>query len=127
MSSPLSQSPYLRLAGAALGTIPITFGINAIINPEHALPFFEFDYPTTLAERSVIDKLMLVYGARDIFIGLAAYITAYYGNTKSLGWTLIAVSGVACRQNRLGEWNHWGYASMLTVLGSLLVVIFDRK
>jgi hypothetical protein len=76
---------------------------------------------------------MLVYGARDIFTGLASYITAYYGNTKSLGWTLIAVSAVpfadrvACWQNGHGEWYHWGYALVLTVLGGLLVGIFDPK
>ncbi|KAL2819629.1 hypothetical protein BDW59DRAFT_120548 [Aspergillus cavernicola] len=133
MSAALSQSSLLRLAGTAFSTIFIGFGINACVNPEHALSMFEFDYPTTLTERGVIDKLMIVYGIRDVFMGLAGYITAYSGDNRSLGWMCLAMSGVAyvdgivCWANGHGEWNHWGYAPMITVVGSLLLGVLDRK
>nr|ODN85429.1 hypothetical protein L203_05045 [Cryptococcus depauperatus CBS 7841] len=132
-AAPLSQSTTLRLAGTAFGTIFIGFGINAILRPENALSFFELDYPTTRTEKSIIDSLMIVYGARDVFMGLTLYITAAYNNSRSLGWTLLAASGVAyvdgmvCWANGHGEWNHWGYAPMITVVGALLLGICDRK
>lgn len=119
----------LRLLSALFGTIFIGFGINAILRPTHALTFFEFSVPatTSVAERSIIDSLMVIYGARDIFMGLAIYAAAYLGTRKSLGWTLIAASGVAgvdglvCWGHGAGEWGHWGYAPMLTVVGGLLL------
>ncbi|WVN90648.1 uncharacterized protein L203_105890 [Cryptococcus depauperatus CBS 7841] len=117
----------------SFGTIFIGFGINAILRPENALSFFELDYPTTRTEKSIIDSLMIVYGARDVFMGLTLYITAAYNNSRSLGWTLLAASGVAyvdgmvCWANGHGEWNHWGYAPMITVVGALLLGICDRK
>jgi hypothetical protein len=38
---------------------------------------------------------MVIYGARDIFVGLALYSAAYFGTRKSLGWVPTAGSGVA--------------------------------
>ncbi|KAF8956417.1 hypothetical protein BDZ97DRAFT_1851855 [Flammula alnicola] len=75
---------------------------------------------------------MVIYGARDVFVGLAIYSAAYFGERKSLGWILIAGSGVAfvdgavCRaQVGKGEWNHWSYAPILTAVGSVLLGILD--
>jgi len=65
---------------------------------------------------------MVVYGVRDIFWGLAIYIAAHFGDRKALGWTLVAGSAVAfadgavCWANGKGEWNHWGYAPLMTAV-----------
>ena len=66
-------------------------------------------------------------------MGVALYSTTYFGNRKSLGWTLIAGSGVAfvdgavCRAYAgQGEWNHWGYAPILTAVGAALLGVLDR-
>ncbi|KAL4807469.1 putative integral membrane protein [Aspergillus unguis] len=119
----------LRLAASAFGTIGLGFGINAILRPDHALSFFELDYPTSPNEQALVNNLMYVYGARDIFMGIVTYIAAYYGNNKALGWTLLSVSGVAyadgliCWINGHGEWNHWGYAPVITFVSFLLLRI----
>ena len=80
----------------------------------------------------VVDGLMIIYGARDIFMGLAIYFAALFGDRKLLGWILIAGSGVAfvdgavCRaQVGKGEWNHWSYAPILTAVGAALLGILD--
>jgi Domain of unknown function (DUF4267) len=131
--SSLSQSLSLRIAASAFATIFVGFGINAILRPQEALVFFEFEVPASALDKKVVDGLMVIYGARDIFMGLAIYLAAYFGDHKSLGWILIAASGVAlvdgavCRvQVGKGEWNHWGYAPVLTVVGSLLLGVLDR-
>src|SRR5262245_27396491 len=105
MPSQLSQSPLLTLAATAFATIFVGFGVNAIFRPEHGLTFFELDPPSQPADKAVVDKLMIVYGARDIFMGAALYATAYFGDRRALGWTLIAgsavaaVDGLVCKMN----------------------------
>jgi hypothetical protein len=130
-SSLLSQSSSLPIAANVFGTIFISFGINAILRPISALSFFEFKPPTSAADKKLVDSLMVVYGARDIFMGLAICIAAYFGERNSLGWILIVASGVAfvdgaiCWGNGKGEWNHWGYAPMLTAVGAVLLGALD--
>ena len=133
-TSNLSQSPSLRIAANVFATIFVGFGINAIIRPQNALEFFEFQAPASALDRRVVDGLMVIYGARDIFMGLAMYSAACFGDRRSLGWILIAASAVAfvdgavCRvQVGKGEWNHWGYAPMLTAVGSALLGVLDRS
>jgi len=131
-SSRLSDASALRIASSVFATIFVGFGINAIVRPDHALTFFEFAPPAGAADKKLVDSLMVVYGARDIFMGLAMYAAAYVGSRKSLGWITLAASGVAfvdgivCKQAGQGEWNHWGYAPMLTVVGTLLLGVLDR-
>lgn len=122
--SKLSQSPSLLIIASVFATISVGFGINAILRPDNALEFFEFTALASTADRKLIDGLMIVYGARDIFMGVATYSSAYYGDRKSLGWILIATSAVAfvdgavCRSKvGTGEWNHWGYAPIIATLG----------
>jgi len=128
-----SQSTGLQFAAHAFATIFTGFGVNAILRPTHALTFFEFAPPASLAEAKMVDSLMAVYGVRDIFMGIAIYSAALFGTTKSLGWTLIAASGVAivdgivCYSHGKGEWNHWGYAPMITAVGVVLLGLFDAK
>ncbi|KAI9894692.1 MAG: hypothetical protein M1814_002048 [Vezdaea aestivalis] len=131
--SAYSQSNALRVAASVFGTFFLGFGVNAIVNPEHALTFFEFVPPTAAADKSLVDSLMAIYGVRDIFMGLAIYATAYFGDRKALGAILLCGSGVAFADGFIckasvgkGEWNHWGYAPMLTAIGMILLGIFDR-
>ncbi|KAJ5360633.1 hypothetical protein N7517_009824 [Penicillium concentricum] len=129
---PLSHSVILRLAASAIATIFVGFGVNAILRPDHALTFFEFQPPTSLVDKQMVDSLMAVYGVRDIFMGAAIYAASYFGTRTTLGWILIAASSVAfadgfvCWTHGQGQWNHWGYAPMVAVAGSLLLGVFDR-
>ncbi|KAF4628985.1 hypothetical protein G7Y89_g9165 [Cudoniella acicularis] len=97
MASPsrLSQSLTLRIAASVFATLFIGFGINALLNPTHALTFFEMAPPSSPYDKTVVDALMAVYGVRDIFMGVAIYAAAYYGESKSLGWIVLSGSAVA--------------------------------
>ncbi|KAH8895449.1 hypothetical protein GQ53DRAFT_744072 [Thozetella sp. PMI_491] len=123
----LSTFHPLNLAATAFATIFIGFGINAFLRPAHALTFFEFQPPAAAADRAMVDSLMVVYGARDIYMGLVIYAATFLGSKKSLGWTLLAASGVAfvdgfvCWTHGQGQWGHWGYAPVITVVGTLLL------
>lgn len=128
----VSRSPLLRFAASLFGTIFIGFGINAIVRPENALTFFEFEPPVIPATRQLVDGLMVIYGARDVFMGLAIYAAVYFGTRKALGSILVAASGVAFVDGAVcwahvgtGHWNHWGYAPVISVVGSLLLGALD--
>lgn len=127
-----SQSRYLSIIANIFGTIWVGFGVNAILRPLNAFSIFEFELPSSAADQRLIESLMIIYGARDIFMGLAVYFTAYFGSRKACGWTLItgaAVAGVdglvSIRQIGDGQWNHWGYAPMIFVVGALFAGVLD--
>ncbi|KAJ5575797.1 hypothetical protein N7535_002723 [Penicillium sp. DV-2018c] len=128
----LSGSVALRLVACAMATVCVGFGVNAILRPDHALTFFEFEPPASTVDKQMVDSLMAVYGVRDIFMGVAIYVTSYFGSRSSLGWIVIAAGGVAfadgliCWTHGHGHWNHWGYAPVANVLGGLLLGVFDR-
>lgn len=131
-SARLSHSKALSVASNAFATIFIGFGLNAIVRPEHALTFFEFEPPAAVADKKLVDSLMTVYGARDVFMGAAMYAAVWSGDRKTLGLLNLAASAVAfvdglvCWQAGRGEWNHWGYAPMVAAVGSLLLGVADR-
>lgn len=124
MPARLNNDSALFVAANVFGTIFIGFGVNAIVRPQNALSFFEMDMPTRASDRALVEALLMVYGARDVFMGLAIYATAAAGARRACGWILLAASlvafvdGLVCWQAGKGEWNHWGYAPMLTILGS---------
>lgn len=67
-------------------------------------------------------------------MALAVYVTAWYNHRQSVGWLMIATAAVAFvdgvvvkAQIGRGEWNHWGYAPVLAVIGSLLLGVADKK
>ncbi|KAF1826184.1 uncharacterized protein K489DRAFT_108944 [Dissoconium aciculare CBS 342.82] len=137
----LSSNSYLPIAAGVFATIFIGFGINAAVNPQSALTFFELQYPTptSIKDRELLSKVKLaldalsvVYGVRDVFIGAALYATALYGSKEALGWICVAagltagVDGAVCKfMVGKGEMNHWGYAPMVVILGSLLLGAAD--
>ncbi|KAL9108110.1 MAG: hypothetical protein Q9227_007085 [Pyrenula ochraceoflavens] len=135
-SSSLSTSPALPLIASLFGTIFLGFGVNAMLRPRSGLSFFPFSYPLDPTSHHLIDALMIVYGARDIFMGIAINVAAYLarggegaGKARTvLGWVLVAGSAVAGVDGAVvkayagdGQWNHWGYAPVLTVTGGLLL------
>lgn len=121
------------VAANVIGAIWIGFGVYDLISPEEGLTFFEFKPPIIPAERAMVNSLIHVIGARDIFVGFAIHATAYFGNRTALACIVLAASveafldGAVCYSHGKGEWNHWGYAPMLTVVGLALLGVFDRR
>ncbi|KAI9667444.1 MAG: hypothetical protein M1821_000260 [Bathelium mastoideum] len=149
MAQQFSHSPILLFPSAFFGLIFIAFGLNALFRPDSALSFLFPPTPPstlnsspsgshhanlTLSDQSLLNNLLLVYGARDIFMGVAIIANVVWGSRKALGGVLVAgsavaaVDGWAClRQAPGGEWSHWGYAPLLTTTGLLLLGALDGK
>ena len=138
----LSSLPYLELAASFYGTIFIGFGFLWFINPSKALSFFELPYPQVSPKRpteksavdakKTIDAISIAYGIRNVFMGVAIYAAAIYGTRQALGWIVIAAGCVAGTDGFVckfmvgkGEMNHWSYAPVLVILGSVMLGAFD--
>lgn len=124
---PISQSPATRYAAYFFGSIFLGFGVNAMAFPQSALSFFELSYPILPEQKNLVDALLIVYGVRDIFMGVAIFAAAYFGTTPALGWILFAAGGCAgvdgwvCKTFAgQGEMSHWGYGPVVAILGLVL-------
>ncbi|KAF7867525.1 uncharacterized protein EAF02_009716 [Botrytis sinoallii] len=106
-----------------------------MLRPLHALTFYPSlhhslspSLPQTPSNTILLESLLTIYGARDIFMGLAMYAASYHRNYKTLGWIVVAGSGVAfvdgwvCWRAGGGQGDHWGYAPVHAVVGVLLVL-----
>lgn len=127
-----SQSPAVWNTGAALATLFIGFGVNAMLRPRAGLEIFEFEYPKSPKDQKLIDGLMLIYGVRDIFMGVTTLAAWYYGAKEVFAYSLIAgsvvalVDGVANKAVLgYGQGKHWGYAPVLTIVGAILLGVVD--
>ncbi|MDI1489052.1 MAG: hypothetical protein OHK93_008330 [Ramalina farinacea] len=133
---------YLTIPSTLFALIFIFFGLNALFRPESALAFISesLHYPTATFptsssdQQKLINALLVIYGARDIFMGLAIGIVTFLGSSKTLGWVLLSASGVAVADgwavSELGdgsEWNHWGYAPLVAAVGVGALVVGDGK
>jgi hypothetical protein len=74
---------------ALIGTIPIGFGVNAFLRPDNALSFFN-GASMPVVNANLVQALVMIYAARDVFMGIAIYATAYYGSRRALGWVMLA-------------------------------------
>jgi hypothetical protein len=85
----MATTTTLRTAPTVFGTIWIAFGINALLHPFYALSFFELYLPSSSTSSfeilTLVQALMIIYGARDIVVGVAIYAAAYFGSNKALG------------------------------------------
>lgn len=100
-----------------------------MLNPASALSWFELPYPVLPQDQKLVDALMIIYGARDIFMGAALSAAAYAGNPRVTGWILIltgaiaGVDGSICPTMEVAM-NHWGYGPVLVGFGGVLAAGF---
>jgi hypothetical protein len=50
------------------------------------LEFFEVHIPSSASDKKLVDNLIVLYAIRDVFLGLAFYAAAYFGDRRTLGW-----------------------------------------
>lgn len=138
----LSTLPYLEHIANVYATIFVGFGILWFVNPAMALSFFELQYPEVpskgptkgaVAEsKKIMDCIAIIYGVRDIYMGVAIYAAALFGTRQALGWIVVAAASVAATDGAVckfmvgkGEMNHWSYSPVLFVLGGVILGAFD--
>lgn len=126
----ISQSPILRYIATLFGCITFGFGINYIFNPSSAYDIFQFPRMSSEADQDIMNAVMILYGAKDLFMGIAIWASTWSGTRRSAGMVLMAGGAAAGIDgyivNRMtggGEWNHWGYGSVMVMLGLAMIGI----
>ena len=124
---PLSNHPALRYCSSFFGAIFLGFGINYVFNPHAAYGIFEFPYMSNPSDQEIMNAVMILYGAKDLFMGFAIFASTWLGTRRSAGLILMAAAAsagvdgfIVNKMTGGGEWNHWGYGSMMGLLGLVM-------
>lgn len=127
----LSTHPVLPYLATFFGTIFTGFGVAYMFFPRSSYELYGFSgTPTTPADWEVMDRIMVLYGAKDMFMAAAIFASTWFGTRKSAGLILMAgglcagVDGyVVGNEAGTNHMNHWGYGSMMFVLGAVMTGI----
>ncbi|KAK0550282.1 hypothetical protein OC845_002719 [Tilletia horrida] len=129
----LSQSILLTVLANLSAAIGVFYGLTGVFGmPGPILNVFGWQYPRHPLSARVYDKLLFVYGARDLLLGAAIWLPTLLGGHRTMAVLLGAigllalVDGYACFDYG-AQMNHWSYAPILLVLSATLLGAFDRK
>lgn len=125
---PLSRHPSLSYLSTLFGAIFLFFGATYILWPRTGYSLYGFrTSPTNPLDWAVMERVMVLYGAKDLFIGATILSTTWVGTRRSAGLVLVAAAGcagvdgwVVKQEAGTGEWNHWGYGSVMGGVGLVL-------
>lgn len=124
----LSRSPVLPYISTLFGLIFLGFGATYMLYPRTGYSLYGFSSgPTNSTDLEILDRVMVLYGAKDLFMAAAILASTWFGTRRSAGLVLLA--GAACagvdgyvvgQEAGTNEWNHWGYGSMMGVVGLVM-------
>lgn len=124
----LSRSPLLPYFSTLFSAIFLLFGLTYILRPRTGFSLFGFTAsPTSPSDWALMERIMVLYGAKDVFVAAAIFASTWCGTRRCAGLVLVAaaacagVDGWVVRQESgTGEWNHWGYGGVMGGLGLVM-------
>jgi len=124
----LSHHPLLPYISTFFGTVFLGFGLTYMLYPRTGYSLYGFSsQPTNPLEWAILERIMVLYGAKDIFIAAAIYSSTSFGTRRSAGLIMLAaglcagVDGYVVKgEAGTNEWNHWGYGSVMCVAGAVM-------
>ncbi|KAH8701197.1 hypothetical protein GQ44DRAFT_717963 [Phaeosphaeriaceae sp. PMI808] len=125
----LSRHPALGYVASFFGAICLGFGITYMLYPQVGYSLYGFSSgPSSSSEWEVMERIMVLYGAKDVFIAAAIFASTWFGTRRSAG--MIMIAGGACagvdgwvvkKEAGTNEWNHWGYGSIMVLVGMAMM------
>jgi len=123
----MADSQLLPNVAGVAGLVPCALGINAMLRPRSGLQILDFPPPKDKDSQRLVDNLMLMYGARDLAVGVPVLL-AWYLDRRALGWLMFVNAIIPCvdawaakRQNGKGVWMHLPFAALGVGLGAALL------
>lgn len=124
----VSTHPALPYISTFFGTIFLGFGVTYILYPRTGYSLYGFSgEPTSHMDWEIMERIMVLYGAKDLFLGAAILASSLYGTRKSAGLILMAASAcagvdgyVVGNEAGTNHWNHWGYGSVMGLVGVVM-------
>lgn len=125
---PPRTPPLLKALSTLFGTIFLAFGLSYTLYPRAAYPTIGLPSPTTPRDAAIMDAVMTLFGAKDLFVGVSILAATWVGNRRVAGVLLVAgglcaaVDGWVVKGfTGTGEWNHWGYGGVMGVVGVVMM------
>jgi hypothetical protein len=125
----LSRHPVLPYVASFFGAIFLGFGVTYMLYPQTGYSLYGFSsMPSSALEWANMERIMVLYGAKDVFMAVAIFASTWFGTRKSAG--LILIAGGACAgvdgwvvktEAGTNEWNHWGYGSVMVGVGAVMM------
>lgn len=127
----LSSLPLLRYVSTLFSLVFFGFGATYMLSPRTGYELYGFSAsPSSTADWAIMERVMILYGAKDLFMGVAIFASTWFGSRRSAALVLLAASACAGVDGYVvkgeagtGEWNHWGYGSMIGVVGLVMAGI----
>ncbi|PVI03887.1 hypothetical protein DM02DRAFT_652121 [Periconia macrospinosa] len=129
-----SVSPALHYTSLVFGTIIFGFGLHYTLLPRAAFGNFGFAPPSsslTASDQALLDNIMILFGAKDLFVGVSIWAATLAGNRRLMGVNMTALGLCAALDGWVvkrsegvspgAEWGHWGYGSVVLGVGSALL------
>ncbi|KAF3049900.1 hypothetical protein E8E11_005996 [Didymella keratinophila] len=92
----LSRSPFLPYLATLFGTIFLAFGATYILSPRTGFSLFGFtSTPSSPHDWALMERIMVLYGAKDIFIANSIFASMWCGTRRSAGLVMVAAAGCA--------------------------------
>ncbi|CAI6333765.1 unnamed protein product [Periconia digitata] len=124
----------LHYTSLFLGTVTIGFGLHYTLFPRSAFNNFGFAPPSSSVKPSdleLLDSILILFGAKDLFVGVSIWAAALSGNKRLTGVNILALGLCAALDGWIvkrsegvvagAEWGHWGYGSVALVLGAVML------
>jgi hypothetical protein len=126
---PISHHPFLRYLSTLFSAMFLAIGLTYMVSPRTGYSLYGFtSSPTTPNDWAITERIMVLYGAKDVFVSVAIFASTWFGTRRSAGLVLIAAGAcagvdgyVVQREADIGRWNHWGYGSTMAVLGGIMM------
>ncbi|KAH7392936.1 hypothetical protein BKA66DRAFT_567662 [Pyrenochaeta sp. MPI-SDFR-AT-0127] len=124
----ISSHPVLPYISSFFGSIFLGFGVTYILYPRTGYDLFGFSStPSNPSDWAIMERIMVLYGAKDLFLAGAIFASTWYGTRKSAGLILVAASAcagvdgyVVGKEAGTNHMNHWGYGSVMGLVGLVM-------
>lgn len=124
----IASLPILRYISTFFGLVFLGFGVTYLIYPRTGYSMYGFSTePTTRQDWAIMERVMMLFGAKDLFMSSAILTSTWLGTRKSAALVLLGASAcagvdgyVVKQEAGTNEWNHWGYGSMIGIIGLLM-------
>jgi len=121
-------------AAAAFAVFPTLVGVVGIFAPRPVLAVaFDVEARKASQDQKLVDNLMRLFSARDLFLGGSCFAAWYNGDEQTLGALLILAAGVVTMdgwvqkdQVGCGAWKHWSVVPGLVGIGAGLLGWFPK-
>ncbi|KAF2855264.1 hypothetical protein T440DRAFT_365353, partial [Plenodomus tracheiphilus IPT5] len=89
----LVKMPVLRYVSTFFSTVFLGFGITYMLYPRTGYSLYGFsNEPTSHTDWEIMERVMKLYGAKDLFLGAAIFVSTWFGTRRSAGLILMAAS-----------------------------------